>query len=77
MATGGAPPPREHATIGPSPPLQPGARLSIMRQLRANTPLAQTVECAALIVGSGASGIASAISAALAGLEVEATRKAV
>lgn len=40
-------------------------------------PLAQTVECDALIVGSGASGMACAISAALAGLEVEATRKAV
>ena len=33
-------------------------------------PLVQTVECHALIVGSGASGMACAISAALAGLEV-------
>ena len=33
-------------------------------------PLAQTIECEALIVGSGASGLARAISAAVAGLEV-------
>lgn len=38
-------------------------------------PLVQTVECDALIVGSGASGMACAISAALAGLEVVIAEK--
>ena len=33
-------------------------------------PFAQTIECDALVVGSGASGMACAISAAVAGLEV-------